>query len=868
MGLKLYAEEAVRAIASAIRQKFGTSESYRLREMADAIDAFPSSVMLTDLIVHDNGNYQPPDGYTFSKIIVSVPQPAGVALSVLSNGIYRASGDTGFDEVYIDVPDYIGSPFTVTANGVYTAGGTSAYNPVIVSVPSYQMTSGLFSENGFYEAPALTLWQDLDVDVWTGDDVRLVERTISSYSGSVSYIGSHAFRSCGSLSTVLADACLSIGSFAFAYCSSLVTASFPECVTVNQEAFYQCVLLSDLTLPKCEVIGERAFVSCTSIRTLNLPRCTEILSKAFDVFRVGRTPLLSSVSLPKLKKVETLAFRGHYALSELSLPECELIGGGAFCSCVNLKTVYAPKCTYIADCYVEGTGSALSYLFGAFVSCNSLSDIYFPECTYIGSEAFHYLSRLTSLSFPKCKIIREGAFRRCTSLRRIDFPVCTTVYKNAFLNCTSLSVISMPMCETISTYAFASCNALSGRLDLPACKRIDSRAFMRSSSGGLTELSLPACETIEDRAFDGQAFTDVYLPAVVSMTGYAFSRCYSLSRVEAPLLEIVYGFDTSSGILTTVSFANCITLSNFAFQSNAHLSDVYLPKCETISSSAFDGCTALSTIDLPRCKVIGSSAFGSCTSLTSISIPACSWIGSFAFAGCTTMSMISTPVVTSVYAQAFQNTNISVFDFPELIDLGGAYIRSTIDGTFANNSCITAFSAAKLEAIRGYAFDGCVNLSDLSIPAVADIEECAFRGCVQLSHITSPRLSVVYSSAFYGTGLSEADMPRCSYIGFYAFAECSGLSWASFGLSLNEYLPSLWNGGLSSYAFQNCSNLTAVTLLGRFWSLPSPDFSSPFIGTPIGSGSGVIYVDMDYYDQYMSSSMWSWARSFIRAIAA
>ena len=224
------------------------------------------------------------------------------------------------------------------------------------------------------------------------------------------------------------------------------------------------------------------------------------------------------------------------------------------------------------------------------------------------------------------------------------------------------------------------------------------------------------------------------------------------------------------------------------------------------------------------------------------------------------------PNVQSIGTQTFNGTQMSVFDFPELISCGKFYGNSTTEGAFAENSVVTTFTASKLHDLGAFLFDGCPNLSEVNLPALTSTGTCAFRSCTALTSIDLPYAQTAAVSLFYNAGISTITMPYCRHIGSYAFAECSSLSWASFGESVNDYLSSTWRCDIASNAFENCTNLESVTLLGRYWSLPYSNPSMVFAGTPIASGSGAIYVDSYYYDDFMSAACWSWASAFIHSI--
>lgn len=83
-------------------------------------------------------------------------------------------------------------------------------------------------------------------------------------------------------------------------------------------------------------------------------------------------------------------------------------------------------------------------------------------------------------------------------------------------------------------------------------------------------------------------------------------------------------------------------------------------------------------------------------------------------------------------------------------------------------------------------------------------------------------------------------------IGTRAFAECKSLVIVDTP-ALNEILM---------YAFNNCSNLTAL-ILRNVSKVARLDDASSFNGSPIKTGTGYIYVPSALVDSYKSSVTWS-----------
>ena len=99
-----------------------------------------------------------------------------------------------------------------------------------------------------------------------GDNIIYIPKMWNGYK--VTSIGTDAFRSCDSLSTiVIPDSVTSIGKCAFWYCSSLSTIVIPDSITsIGDNAFYECSSLSSVTIGNgVTSIGGCAFKGCSSL---------------------------------------------------------------------------------------------------------------------------------------------------------------------------------------------------------------------------------------------------------------------------------------------------------------------------------------------------------------------------------------------------------------------------------------------------------------------------------------------------------------------------------------------------------------------------------------------------------------------------
>ena len=233
---------------------------------------------------------------------------------------------------------------------------------------------------------------------------------------------------------------------------------------------------------------------------------------------------------------------------------------------------------------------------------------------------------------------------------------------------------------------------------------------------------------------------------------------------------------------------------------------------------------------------IGNYAFYSCQSLTTLVLPtSVQQIGECAFIYCYGLKSIKMGnQVQRVAVNAFYNCNhiteIDMGESPAEID---AY-------AFYNNSALVTLNINKVKSISYNAFDNCVALKSLHLPAtLTNMYGSSFCSCSGLDTITVHPDNAVYDSrdscnavirtadnalvlgccktvipnelksidgeAFYGCNrLNAIVLPdSLQSIGSYAFYLCSQLDSVIFPKGLQS---------IGAYAFQYCSQLTSIVL--------------------------------------------------------
>ena len=176
------------------------------------------------------------------------------------------------------------------------------------------------------------------------------------------------------------------------------------------------------------------------------------------------------------------------------------------------------------------------------------------------------------------------------------------------------------------------------------------------------------------------------------------------------------------------------------------------------------------------------------------------------FEGCKNLKTINDDnVITSIGECAFAGTNLHVVNFKKATEIGIS------------------------------AFEGCKSLSSVNIPIVESIGEKAFQNCTELktaiidntelntptpfeigdSDSTNPKTKTIGANAFAGCkNLKNINLDNCSKIGMGAFSGCESLN----DIYLNCSIP--------TSAFENCTNITQVTLSGDGGTIGENAFSN------------------------------------------
>ena len=187
-------------------------------------------------------------------------------------------------------------------------------------------------------------------------------------------------------------------------------------------------------------------------------------------------------------------------------------------------------------------------------------------------------------------------------------------------------------------------------------------------------------------------------------------------------------------------------------------------------------------------------------------------------------------------------------------------VKAPIDA-FADCKALKHVSLPKYTGLQGGSrmFDRCSALTDDSfdIPNLIHTNALDFRECTGLTKIPyESQLNYVGDMCFRNCLIQSANLPNVTGIGYSSFQDCKSLVRVDVGVKQRRTLR--------RDTFNGCSALETCILRADAF-LPMDNISA-FVGTPIGSGTGYIYVPSTLVDQYKAATNWTVYADQIRAI--
>ena len=457
----------------------------------------------------------------------------------------------------------------------------------------------------------------------------------------------------------------------------------------------------------------------------------------------------------------------------------------------------------------------------------------------------------------------------------------TSIGKYGFYECNSLISIKIPSSVTsIGYFAFYKCSSVTS-INIPSgVTSIESGTFERCSS--LTSINIPE--------------------GVISIVGNAFSECSSLTEIKVD--EKNQNYIDDNGVLYTKDkkeirkfpegkdditytiLEGVISIGGYAFEGCSSLTSINIPSSViSIGGYAFEGCSSLTSINIPSSVIsIGSCAFWGCSNLTSINIPSgVTSIRDNAFFECKITKLVNKgeEIELPNILQRTQNkddilytskeislTNCTIKERKIIIDENKTYAKIYIqDGALNGLTYVLLYNEwdvskngdgsviATLSDDGTLTISGTGNMKDFAVNATTDWHKSeikakiknvvinsgvksigynAFNGCSNLTIINIPSsvTSIVYGT-FYGcSSLTSINIPEgVTSIGDSAFYKCSSLT------SIN--IPSSVTS-IGYLAFYRCSSLTSINI---------PEGVLSIVGDAFNGCSSLIEIKVDEKNQ-------------------
>ena len=600
-----------------------------------------------------------------------------------------------------------------------------------------------------------------------------------------------AFANCLNITEVtIPSSVTSIGSVAFKNCMGLSKLVIPEGVTfIGSEAFYGCKNMHSVTLPaSLTELGNSAFSNCDNLANIYLsnieawlkvkfgengnstPMAANDLSK--NLYLNGK--LLLDLVIPEgITEIPKCAFYYCTDLQSVTIPDSvTTIGNSAFYRCENISTLNMGK-------NVQSIGSY------AFYNCKKMKAIALPQTlTTIGNYAFSGGQSLEEIVIPdSVNKMGEYVFQESSGLKKVVLGRGITAIPNGtFYWCRSLKDVTIPDTITaIDESAFYACTGMT-KINLPgSIKSIGQSAFSECSA--LTELNLPN--------------------SVTTISASAFRYCYSLRHLTIPGSVSSIGANAFQycSSLTDVTFGDGVeSIGSHAFASCGSLVYVVIPdSVHTISNNVFSECNQLwhvlykgsvsdwnsITISTENERLTGAIRHANAKG---------NEISTTAEATCITSIQCKCSFCAAEYAnpdyEPHHNYINDVCDACGLLrNMEYELIDNTIIirrywGSVSELMIPSNIAGFPVVAIGDYAFEGCGNLTSVTIPdSVKTIGEYAFFCCTNLTQIN------------IGSGVKT--------IGDYAFSNCLALTQVTIPDNVTK---------LGAYAFEWCPNLMSITL--------------------------------------------------------
>ncbi len=657
----------------------------------------------------------------------------------------------------------------------------------------------------------------------------------------------------------------SIGDTAFYGCADIKSITIPEGVTnIGESSFYGCISLRTISIPNSIIdVGDSAFRDCTKLAYKYYENACYLGNEANPyvvLLKAVSSEILYCDVHENTKVIYSGAFQWNGRLVSVQIPNSVTsIGSYAFYYCSNMGQVSIPRnVTRIGNCafthcliQTVNIGNKMTTIgYAVFAECERLTKVTIASSvTSIEKEAFEGCTNLTSITIPSSVTSIDGsAFSGCTNLTSITVQSGNTKYHSRG-NC---------LIETASKELILGCKNSVIPTD-GSVTSIGESAFEGCS--GLTSVTIPdGVTSIGNSAFSGcSGLETVY-----------YNGCRgSWSGIS---IDSNNGYLTNANIIFAIEcvFGDWVTTKNATCTEYGVMERVYecgekettviaaLGHTEVVDAAVAATCTESGLTEGKHCSVCGEVlveqvvvAPGHTEVIDAAVAATCTESGLTEGKHCGVCDEV---IVAQVVAPALgHNVGADGFcakcDEPLCATSGISYSISE-DGTYAIVSGYTGsytrvviaseYESLPVKMIGNRAFYDNDSITKVHIPdSVTSIGSYAFAFCSKFTSITIGNgvTSIGDGAFYYCSGLTSITIPdSVTSIGYNVFYYCSGLEsiivengnskYHSAGNCIietesktlilgckNSVIPT--DGSVTSignYAFNNCDDLTSITI--------------------------------------------------------
>ena len=676
--------------------------------------------------------------------------------------------------------------YTIHKNGVYVSAEKYLYE--LENDTSLSVTSEIVI-NSSYQGGII-----IPETVMYGDTVY-----------NVTGIEDAAFKGCIDLEGIMIPSSVShIGKYAFLGCIRLKGAELPESLSfLDQGLFKGCLGLKYVVIPKGVTwLGNEVFSGCEGLEGLYIvsSRPIKVIDEMDTFYGVSRnlcTIYVPNNGIEKYKRTEV--WKSFSNIEENPMLFTDLLSPSIHYQLCNEKAKIVD-----ADCSgdikipsvveINGKEYSVSDIGNyAFANNTNLKTVVFPEgVTAIGRCAFRGCVSITSISLPSSiKEIGDAAFYDCVMLSSVtnfnDNPCSINVGDGVFGYPSRCDLL-------VPDYSLNDYSKIAPWCDF---KQVLADLITRDSLS--FKILSEEKKTVILTGHMNQSI--ITIPSVVTYN----EKEYTVASIQDNV------FNENKNLISITIPSSVETIGKAAFYGCSNLKAVMLPNnLSVIDEDVFRGCTSLSSISFPEnIRIIGARSFQDCCEIKSLIFPdSLQRIEGNAFDGCSGVRVLSMPA------------RVSYMDFTAFQQC------SNIDSIYWNTPYVSPSPITRRRYNLKY-----VSLGD----EIEDIEDYSFDGCVNLTSITIPE--------------------KVKRLGTYSFADC----W--------ELRKIVIDGSpiISEHSFRFCHNIDTIVLKSsippmaiNYLKLSGIDdgVADEFFGETTFQNA-ILCIPEGSYDDYVASDLWS-----------